>query len=109
MDLMFGTDATRTDWQPTTTAELILEYDTRWSPELVKQRVKANWADAPRTMLARSFVVEVTVRAKTITESILESSRPVILKMFLLELIASTQIPAICPERRAKPQNYWKR
>ena len=34
---------------------------------------------------------------------------PVLFKSFLLELIAFRLIPAICPARRAKPENDWKR
>ena len=50
-----------------------------------------------------------TVRAEIITELILERAGPVILKTLLLELIAFRPIPAICPARGAKPENYWKR
>ena len=50
-----------------------------------------------------------TVRAEIITELIPKRAGPVILKTFLLELIAFRLIPVICPARRAKPENYWKR
>ena len=49
-----------------------------------------------------------TVRAKIITELILERAGPVIFKTFLLKLIALRLIPVISPARRAKPENYWK-
>ena len=46
---------------------------------------------------------------KIITELILERAGPVVFKTFLLELMAFKLIPVICPARRAKPENYWKR
>ena len=51
----------------------------------------------------------ITVRAEISTEFILGREGPVIFKTFLLELIAFRLIPGICPARRAKPENYWKR
>ena len=50
-----------------------------------------------------------TVRAEIITELVPERLGPVIFNSFLLELITFRPIPAICPARRAKPENYWKR
>ena len=54
-------------------------------------------------------VLEITVRAKIITELIPERVGPVIFQSFFLELIAFRPIPVSCPARRAKPENYWKR
>ena len=51
----------------------------------------------------------ITVRAEIITELIPEGVRPVIFLTFLLEFKAFRLIPVICPVRRAKPENYWKR
>ena len=50
-----------------------------------------------------------TVRAKIITELILERAGPIVFKTFLLEFITFRLIPVICPARGAKPENYWKR
>ena len=50
-----------------------------------------------------------TVRAEIITELIPERAGPVIFKNALLELKAFRLIPVICPARRAKPENDWKR
>ena len=50
-----------------------------------------------------------TVRAKNITESILERVGPAIFKTFLLKLITFRPIPVISPARRAKLDNYLKR
>ena len=60
-------------------------------------------------MIQRDFALYHTVRAEIITELIPERAGPVIFKTFLLELIAFRLIPVICPARRAKPENYWKR
>ena len=40
---------------------------------------------------------------------LLERAGLVIFKTFLLELIAFRLMPVVCPARRAKPENYWKR
>ena len=50
-----------------------------------------------------------TVRAEIITELIPERAGPVIFKTFLLELIAVRPIPAFCPARGVKSENYWTR
>ena len=47
-----------------------------------------------------------TVHAENITELIPKRAGPIIFKTFLLELIAFSLIPVICPARRAKPENY---
>ena len=49
-----------------------------------------------------------TVHAETSSELILERAGLVVFKTALLELTAFRLIPAICPVRRAKPENYWK-
>ena len=51
----------------------------------------------------------IPVRAEIIAEVILERACPIIFKTFLLEVIAVRLIPVICPVRRAKPENRWKR
>ena len=43
------------------------------------------------------------------SELILERAGPVIFRISFLDLTAFRQIPVICPARRAKPENYWKR
>ena len=42
-------------------------------------------------------------------ELILERAGPVIFKASLLELMAFWKIPVMCPARRARHENYWKR
>ena len=56
-----------------------------------------------------SWITQATVRAKVITQLILDSAGPAILKTFLLELIGFRPIPVIYSAWRAKPENYWKR
>ena len=56
--------------------------------------------------LQLSFLL--TVRAEIITELILERAGPVILKTFLLELIAFRLIPDFCPARREQTQQSLK-
>ena len=53
--------------------------------------------------------IRFSVRAEIITELIPKRAGPVIFKTFLLELIAFRPIPVICPARRVKPENDWKR
>ena len=48
------------------------------------------------------------VRAEIINELIPEMEGPAIFWTSLLALIAFRLIPAICPARGAKPENYWK-
>ena len=50
-----------------------------------------------------------TVRAEIIAELIQERARPVIYETFLMELMPVRLIPVICPARRTKPENDWKR
>ena len=50
----------------------------------------------------------ITVRAKIVTELILERAGQIVLKTFLLKLIAFRLIPVICPARRAKPEDCWE-
>ena len=49
------------------------------------------------------------VGAEIITELILERASPVIVETFLLVLIPFRLIPVVCPARRTKPENHWKR
>ena len=50
-----------------------------------------------------------TVCAETIAELVPERADPVILRFFFLALTAFRLIPVLCPARRAKPENCWKR
>ena len=60
MTLKFGAGVTQISFQPATTAELVLEFDGRWSPDRVKQRVEADWPSACRSMLAKILVELLT-------------------------------------------------
>ena len=55
------------------------------------------------------FPFKRTVCGEIITELVLQRAGPAILKTFLLALTAFRLIPVICPARRAKRENYWKR
>ena len=50
-----------------------------------------------------------TVHPESITELSPKRAGPVIFKKMLLELIAFRLVLVICPARRAKPENDWKR
>ena len=58
---------------------------------------------------AKSYFLVTTVHAETITELSLTRAGPVIFMISLPDLRAFRPIPVICPARRAKPENYWKR
>ena len=60
--------------------------------------------DAIAVLTSRPSKASYTVRAETITELILERAGPVILKTFILTLIAFRLIPVICSARKAKPE-----
>ena len=67
------------------------------------ERLKIAAATAEnRAILVHSLSTEI------ITEVFLERAGPIVLKTWLLELIAFRQIPVVDPARTGKPENYWK-
>ena len=75
---------------------------------IFRKKIRSSKKSLVQTSFCRRATLS-TVRAEIITELILKRVGPVIFKTFLLELIAFRPIPAICPARGVKPENYWKR
>ena len=58
MNLEMGSTIKKIEFQPVTTAELLVELDTRWSPEQVKIAAQKDWLATVKMMMAK-LVVEV--------------------------------------------------
>ena len=58
MNLEMGSTIKKIEFQPVMTAELLIELDTRWSPDQVKLAAQKDWPATVKMMLAK-LVVEV--------------------------------------------------